>query len=357
MTGVLVAALLAAVAAAEPAVALAGADQPAQSIWRPMADGGVEHLQSGLRCPAQLGEYRLSQHRAFDPFGLDAGCSWRSSGTAITLYLTRTDKVLESYEMTKAALTQTSAALNPRLVTEEQLVVDGLEWRRAVFAFDGSARSDVWVAPLNGWTLKYRATYETTDETAVRARLSEVTHAVQESAGARLAVCARSKAPKRPGRLIDTKGLFSSPIMLAALLAQGAAPDEANVAEIIYCVDEPFQAEGKGFLLWRGVGRDGGLLQADRVTAMTLGPPPTLDLKLDAIGNSITETLSGRRQSRWIGKMSADGATSVYGFFDRRPSPHATIPLLAGVIAGEIRPLGGFDKDKATITVGVEDDK
>lgn len=90
---------------------------------------------------------------------------------------------------------------------------------------------------------------------------------------------------------------------------------------------------------------------------MTLGPPPTLDLKLDAIGNSITETLSGRRQSRWIGKMSADGATSVYGFFDRRPSPHATIPLLAGVIAGEIRPLGGFDKDKATITVGVEDDK
>lgn len=356
MGGVVLAAFLAAAAlTAQPdasAAQPAKPDPPPLSIWKALDDGQAEHLQSGLRCPAVLGEHRLVEYRAFDGFGFDVGCLLRSGSAAITLYLTRTDETDESYEMAKHAVVQTTASLNPRLTGEERLSLDGLEWRRAVYSFDGSTRSDIWVAAFYGWTLKYRVTYAAEAESAVRGQILSITQHVRATAGSRLAACLKAKAPKRSGRLIDPNGLMSSPIMLAALMSQAAAPTPADGSAITYCVEEPFQAEGKGFLLWRGMNKNGASADADRVTAMTQGEPPILDIALDDIGNAITAQLSGRKQSRWIGTMRRGEVLQVYGFFDRRPSPQATIPLLAKAINGEAKPIGGFDAKDKTILIG-----
>jgi len=347
MSGVLLAALLVA-AAPESGPS---AETPA-SIWRTVDDASVQHLQSGLTCPAALGAYRRSEHRAFDGFGFDVGCALKAPEAALTLYLTRTDKVDESYEMTKVAVTRASAALSPRLVAETQLSQDGLTWRRATYAFDGDTRSDIWVAPLHGWVLKYRVTYPAAAEASIQGDLGALTRAVQASAGARLEACAKSKAPKRTGRLIDPSGLMSSPIMLAALMSQGAAPDEPENPPFAYCVEEAFQAEGKGYLVWRGVSRDGRDAGTDLVTVMTVEPPPTLEIAVDEIGNKITERLSGRRQSRWIATMRSEKARLVYGYFDRRPSAQSTVPLLAKALSGEVKALGGLDLENKAILVG-----
>lgn len=227
-----------------------------------------------------------------------------------------------------------------------------MAWRRATYAFEGDTRSEIWLGAFHGWTLKYRVTYPEADRAAIHAQLSAVTRSVQATAGARLALCAKSKTPSRRGRLIDPAGLMSSPIMLAALMSQVAAPTPKDGAPV-YCAEQAFQVEGdKRFLLWRGVQPDGGDARADRVTAMTTGAPPTLDVALDEAGNAITARLSGRRQSRWVGTMGSAKGVDVYGFFDSRPSPQTMLFLLDKVVAGEAKPIGGYGGADGAIRIG-----
>jgi len=329
----------------------------ALSIWRPDADGGAEHLQSGLRCPQQVGRFARAGFTGFDGFGFDVSCGYDAEATTLTVYLTRTAQIDEAYNMAKAAVPRAQASRSPRLVADGVVEADGLRWRRAVYAFDRDEQSDVWMTDLHGWALKYRVTYRAADETAVRASLAAITGQIRQTAGVRLASCAKP-APARPGKRLPTKGLGANPTMLAALLSGAAASENGDKASVaapppVYCPEEAFATDGKGFLLWRTVEADGDDLKADRLTAMTMGPPPTLDIALDEVGNTITAELTGKKQSRWVATMRTQDATEVYGYFDRRPSGQAVMPLLLEILAGKAAPLGAYDHKTRSIQLNM----
>lgn len=75
-----------------------------ESIWRPGADGGFEHLQSGLQCPAASGDFRRDHVTAFNPWGTDVSCGYGGHGAVITLYLTRATGLEEAFSGAKASI-------------------------------------------------------------------------------------------------------------------------------------------------------------------------------------------------------------------------------------------------------------
>jgi hypothetical protein len=192
--------ILAALLVATPALAQPRTDKP-QSIWRTEADGAVEHLQSGLRCPKALGEFTQGDIVAYEGYGFDVGCGFSGRRGAITVYLTKLPGLdaARSYEGAKLAVGQNALFAGARELSDGPVQQGGLQWRRAVYATD-ALRSEVWVADLHGWVLKYRATYPPADAADVARQLEAMTEIARTSAGARLGACARSQPQDRRGR-------------------------------------------------------------------------------------------------------------------------------------------------------------
>jgi len=227
MRGLILAALL----AASPAAAQQMPQQHAESIWRKLEGGAVEHLQSGLQCPAAMGPFRLHDNTNYDAFGLDVSCGWNGPGTAVTAYLRRGLPLEAGFENAKQALEQGRALPGARLLREGRAELGGLTWKRAQYAA-GDRRSDIWMADQHGWTLKYRVTYPEAQAAAVRQALDAVAAQVRRTAEPRLAACARAPPPQRTGRparggKASDAGLMGA--LLGGALAAGAAQSGAPV--------------------------------------------------------------------------------------------------------------------------------
>lgn len=332
-----------------------GEKAPAQSVWKTLSGGEVQHLQSGLRCPMTLGgEFRQAGVTTFDGFGLDVGCGYNSRAVAVTLYLTRGIALAEGYAIAKTSLSQAREGRNPRLLADGRVSLGGVEWLRASFAEDGGVRTDVWMADLHGWSWKYRTTYREQDEAETRAALERLTALVQATAGAHLALCAKSQVPERPGKPAKPgRGGQVDGIMGALLGGISAAADDTGQTPvpITFCVEEPLRLKTMDFLTWHGVTPEGADARADRLTGMTVGPPPVLDIALDEAGSTIAAELTGKTVERWTATVTQGRNTLIYGHFERRPSGKLAAHLMARILTGKARSLGGYDAETKTISV------
>lgn len=338
-----------AIAAPRPA-----AEPIPQSVWRPMEGDGYEHLQSGLRCPESLGAFRRVQVAVFNPFGTDVGCGYNTGNAAITIYLTWAANVDEAFGGAKASIVEAQAARNPRLISETRQTADGLDWRRAEYTLDGVTRSDIWLTDLHGWQFKYRATYPNTAEAEVAEALRLATKGAQDSAGRHLALCKASPPPRRVGKATKVKA--DDPAVLASLVGESSAASDGRppAPPPVFCMEDGYDEGGRGFLLWRGVTPDGQDALVDRLTVMTIGPPPTLDIAPDTIGNLIAGELSGgKSRSRWIATLRQDNSTAIYGYFDDRPSAKVASALMERILTGKALALGSMSTDGKTINVNL----
>lgn len=330
MRGLLLAALL----AATPALAAPTGDAPSEqlplSVWRLTAEG-PEHLQSGFRCPPRIGDLERAGVTTYDGFGLDVSCGWNSKRSVITVYLTRGVALDKAYESAKAALMSHNEARAPRLIAERQVSMGGLDWRRADYRLDAASESAIWMADLHGWILEYRATYPEDAAQAVEDQLRAVTDLVLATAGARLDLCGRAEPPERAGREVKPTR--------AAAGDTAAGPGPAPT----FCVEKAWSGEGLNLLFWRGVAADGSDARVDRLTPMTMDAPPALESRLDETGTQV-----GRE--RWAATITQGAQTSIFAYYEGRPSAETLRPLLVGILRGKARPIGGYSVDGKAVS-------
>jgi hypothetical protein len=249
------------------------------SIWRPVGDGGQEHLQSGLLCPLAFAGYSRTQIDLYDHAGLDVSCNFAIGHRDITVYLTRrSDSTIEdAMAEAKRELFQVRAALEPKPISETRPSVGGIAWDTALYSLNGGFRTAIWMADLDGWTLEYRASYPDGDEDQVLADIATLTAIVQKSAGARLDLCHRSPVPTRTGQVVTEPKALSQAAMMTALLGGGelaaaaAGKPAAKVADVTWCVEQAIPHGSSPLLYWRGVDQNGVDALTDRLTPMTHG--------------------------------------------------------------------------------------
>jgi len=351
------AALLSA-ASAESAVGPAPAQDPGllepQSIWTRSGDGTLEHQQSGLRCPRSLGPLTRHATRIYDGYGLDVSCGYSAGDVVITVYLTRGVSPDPGLAEAKAQLEQ---RLPAKLLFEGRAAQGGLDWRKAEYVVEDAVRSDIWIADLHGWAVKYRATYPAAQAGSAAAELASLTETVLASAGKHLALCDKAAAPNRQGeRITDQKQLseFSirggllGAITLAAEKEKGAGPADPPA----FCVEQP--VENTRFLFWRGVRADGADAQVDRLTGMTMGPPPVLETTRDGLGDLVAAEASEKPQPQhWTAALSKDGRTMIFGYFEGRPSAEQLAPLMQEIVTGKATPITAYSVEGRDVNVSV----
>ena len=326
-----------------------------QSIWTRAADGTLEHQQSGLRCPRRLGPLQRHGTRIYDGYGLDVSCGYSANGVVITVYLTRGVAADPGLAEAKAQLENRSPA---KLLFEGRAPQGGLDWRKAEYQLgDGEIRSDIWIAELHGWGVKYRATYPAGEAAFAARELAALTEAVQASAGKRLAVCAKAASPARQGvRVTDAKqlgevsvrsGLLGA-IALAGQKHKGAEPSDPPT----FCVEDP--VENTRFLFWRGARANGADAEVDRLTGMTMGPPPVLEVARDGLGDLVQAEASGKAgPQHWTAAVTQDGRTMIFGYFEGRPSPEQLAPLMQEIVTGKATPITAYSVEGRDVNVSV----
>jgi hypothetical protein len=374
--------LAAALAAASPALAdTPGIDKPGaapktppapkipQSVWN-VGSGreGVEHVQSGMLCERQVYAYKLIDLHVYDGFGLDVSCGYNDRDRTLTIYLTRAPEKSDAaatYASAKDALVKGSPQRHPTLVAEDKVPDGAITWLRATYAEDGGLHSSVWIAMLSPrWIFEYRATYPVDAEPTVNAALAKISRMVQDSAGPRLKLCAAHAAPIRDGVAVTDAEELRTQATLTSILG-GAEQANAQKGEksaaippAAWCPEATFQLGNIWLLFWRGVLADGSDANADRVTGMTMGRPPELQIVMDPLANLVQQekaksTNNPKPRDRWTAMTHSGSQTWIYGYFDGRPTQEMEAALFADALQGKTKPIGGYSAEGKNITINM----
>lgn len=329
-----------------------------ESVWRPAPGDVFEHLQSGLSCPAEVAGFQRTGVATYDGFGLNVSCGYNSQTAAVTLYLTRMGPLGDAFTGAKQSLEEAWRARAPRLLVDGPTTLAGQAWLRAEYELvGGGMRSSIWVTDKHGWILKFRATYPATASGEVSAEIEALSAQAQRSAGAHLDLCAKSKAPARPGKTVTPgrdAGIDTTMASLLGGVAAASAQDEGKAAvPITFCVEDAVPQKGMNLLTWRGVTPDGEDARIDRVTGMTVTPPPALDIALDETGSLVTTELTGKVREFWLATLTQNRQVLIVAYFDGRPSFKLANDLMGRIFAGKVKALGSYSLDGKTVNVVV----
>jgi hypothetical protein len=346
-------------AASVSTVALADVTPPA-SVWKAAADGGYEHVLTGLQCPATLGRYHRRDVHVFDDFGLDVGCDYAGQTSGLTYYLTRRDAPGLDQAMAEARreLEQFGGARHPQFVSETTSNDDGLAWTIAAYADDGGLRDAIWIADLSGWTLEYRATYAADEEARVSGEIKTFAAAVRASAGARLAVCAKAAPAERHATPVTDRSEIESAAMMTSLLGgalQSAAankPSDALPAPTL-CVEHTGRYAKVPLVFWRSIAPDGSDRLLDEVTTVSSGAPVTVSFATGGLSGLMSGLGEGKadKPPQWTATFDQKGQTLIFGYFSGRPSIDQMGELVAGMLSGAAKPVGGYGVKGKDITI------
>jgi len=333
------------------------AQKPALSIWR-LGDNEAEHLQSGLVCPTTFLSYRRVDLHYYDALGLDVSCNYQGPDAVFTIYLTRRSGTSADDAMAEARreFLVGRADWHPKPVSDTSSQDGDIAWHTLIYD-DDAGRDGIWIADLHGWTLEYRITYAPAAEARMAADIAATTQFVRRSAGARLALCAKSAPPPRPGVAIKDAKTDSSSALMSAIVGaaatvaarDGKAADSAR--QVTWCVELPEGGPKADVLLWRGVFDDGSDAATDRITEMTVSAPPELISASDPTTNLIESQLG--KPPRWTASMSDAGQTRFYGYFTDRPSPAVLSVLLEDILAGKAHPLSAYSASGKSISISM----
>lgn len=349
-------ALLAAIAAAAPPPSPPElTTKPPEGVWQADSSGGYVHLQSGLACPARLGDLTRTRVHAFDKPGMDVGCNYAREGVLITVYMTKgpANQLDVAMDHARQELEQVAAARNPRQVSRAPLTSGGMTWLSAYYEEDGDIRSDIHLAAYSGWFLEYRTTYSPADTTRISVDLDRMTQAVRASADPQLTACAGSEAPVRKGKAMKSGGkLRDLAVMTIMTLAADKDPkskvEPKPSAEPIWCPDSYAEQGDLALLLWRAVPTEDQPLGEDRLTAPTLPDAPRMKLYPDSMAALIT---GGFSSVPWAAVVEEKGRSTLYGLFAGRPSDEDAINLYGAVLSGRAKGMGGVQIEGDTVKI------
>jgi hypothetical protein len=328
------------------------ADALPKSIFQmpaPFAD--ATHLQSTLVCPANIGKFERSAVVPFDGFGFDVGCSFKTPGVVITLYLTRRASQTLSDDLAVA-----EAALKQRLPDANQIdgaipnPAGGPAFSGSLYTLDDGARTGVWVADMSGWTFKFRATYSPDAEAAAVEGMSALTQKAQATAGTHLGLCAAAPKVERNGTEITDKDMLMQLSLIGGLAGQAEA-DDGFQPKVRWCAEEAVVDQQAPLLFWRNIETDGTDGPADRLSLMTMGEPLIWNVTANAAANLIIDDKA--KPEPLIHEVSFKEGTKTYlfAYYRGRPALETLAPLVKNIFAGKRNPVGAYDSKTNTVTL------
>jgi hypothetical protein len=319
-----------------------------ESIWHIEGGNGV-HAQSTLVCPASVDDFQRNQLFPFDNFGLDVGCNFDAQGTGrITLYLTRRGarELAQDFEDAKTALQQNMPDAQP--VAGAPPVPTGQSFTSAVYTRADGARTGLWVADVHGWTFKFRATYVADREPRVVAAMTTLTEKLNETAAKHLGSCAAAPPAQRRGTTITDRDKNSKLAIVAVVLFGADEPAAPGAAKDHWCAEDPIGDREIPMLFWRNIASDGS---TDRITLMTVGPPPALF----SADNPLLPTVLDDGSGQIYQLTGSQGDVSyVFAFFNGRPASATLSPMVKEIFLGKRKPLAAYDTKTNSIIISVD---
>jgi len=340
---------------AVPKPATSSQDQaPPASVWRLDSNRSYEHLQSGLACRAQVAGYDRTTALAFDGFGLDVGCNYQKGADDITLYLTRRTAGSLDDAMAEAEreLLAGRASVNPKPFSQSATGPGGGAGSTIIYAEDSNLRDGIWIGDLGGWTLEYRVTYPAADDAAIASDRREFGKMIEESAGAQLSLCARGPLPDGEGKPITGHKEVSDTALMSSIIGSAvriSAEDKKSAPEPVWCVESSAAEGQQPMQFWHALRPDGSDANADRMTLMTKGEPPTLNVSVDSMQAIINA--ESHKPIRWEASIVENGRVMIFGYFDARPPREAVSALVLAIIAGKAKAVGGYSLDGKNISI------
>jgi hypothetical protein len=303
---------------------------PPRSVFDVDVDRGATHQQSHLVCPAAVAGFPRIGTTLFDRWGFDVGCTYRNAaGSTITLYVYRAlgrGSMDEDFNGAQGSVPQVTPGAQPRGQTG--IHPPGPDWRGAGFTLPNGALTEIHIAPLSDWRLKYRVTYMPAEAGAAGAAITELSGIVARTAGPHLARCAASPPPPRTGqRNRDTDVLQA---LAAATAFEAANSVVASKPDMNWCAEAGFNAGSRDFLYWRNA--DAGTAGAvDRITPINEGPRAFVVRAPAKVVAEVMKEMGVRSAAdpETVYGLVLDGADqmSIVAIFSGRPSPQEIAPL------------------------------
>jgi len=285
---------------------------PPRSVFDIDMDRSAIHRQSGLVCPTQVTGWQRVATVVYDQVGLDVSCGYRSPAGLITLYMTKVDQALSLKAMFEEGRQALQQGLPQAMPDDRSADAPApFEWLRAGFTLQGGENhSDLLLADLSGWHFKYRVTYRSSEIAAVNAALAELTMQVSRTAAPRLAACAASPVPSRPGKHVLSVPGEKIVVAATGLLIFPVLSSTTSTSPI-WCVEGGFGARDALYLYWRNVGQ--GVSLTERITPVADGPA----IFISQLGLKLNPATGDMDYIAWV-----DGADEmrISAFFEGRPA-------------------------------------
>lgn len=331
-------------------------DRPAASVWRAGQDGAYEHILTGLVCPSTLGIYRRRSVQAYDSFGLDVGCAYAGKASGVSVFLTHRDEPALETAMGAARreLEEAHAARHPKFVSESRTREGDIDRSIVTYSRDGDMRELIWLEDLSSWTLEYRATYSAADEPRVMGEVGSFAEAARTATAPRLQACAKAAPAERRGKPVTDKGAVEASSMMTSILggamqiavAEGEATETGST---IPCLERAGVYAGFPLVFLRNVSSDGSDALSDAVTAISAGPPIIVRFS----GGGLAALLADKpdQPQEWAATYDREGQTLIFGYFSGRPTIDQMGDLVANMLSGKAKPVGGYGAKGKNITI------
>ncbi|MGA7714072.1 MAG: hypothetical protein WCA81_19425 [Rhizomicrobium sp.] len=335
---------------------------PPKSIWQAMPGGDSIHVQSGMHCPLQVGDYQRTRITVYSPSGLDVSCNYvNPKQSIVTMYLTRRSAttLADDFKEAQRELLAVTPSAVPLPEADQKSIASNLPWQQLIYSEkNGYVRSGIWIADLVGWTLEFRATYMASDEQSALVEMAALADTAQASAGPELTICAKSSVPARHGEKVTDKDEIQSAVMMATLLGamsqgtKGESGAEKEPVRIIHwCAEGLVPGVAKPILLWHGAFDDGSDASADRVTPVTIGTPPILMSAPDALADLANDDKNKNGPSTWIVSLQNEKKTWIFAIYHGRPEGAALASLMNDILDRKAVSIGGYSTDGKSINI------
>jgi hypothetical protein len=292
----------------------------------------------------------------FDKFGLDVGCNYSGASAGVSYYLTyRNGSGLpEAMLEAKRELENGNAARHPKLVSETKSREGEVDWNIAAYEDDGGMRDVIWLGDLSGWTIEYRATYRIRDESRVSTDIRTFAADVHASIGGRFQTCAKSKPAARDGKPVTDQNSVQSSSMMTSILGGGMqlVAENGKASETqspMICFEHAASYAAYPLVFSRSIGANGADKLSDVVSVVTAGAPITVNFAGGGLAGLVTDKPGQPQQ--WTATYDRDGQTLIYGYFSGRPSIDQMGDLVARMLSGNAKPVGGYSAKGKAISI------
>lgn len=334
-----------------------------KSIWRTDDKGGIVHLQSGLACDAQVGDFRRTGVTAFNATGLDISCNYMDAQkTLITIYLTRraNDSLADDFAEAERELIGAYPDASNISAPQSTAVPAGPAMQSAFYARQGGQiREGIWIGDLSGWTLEYRATWAQSEEAQTLSEIALLTQKAVQSASPQTGICAKAVPPVRDGAIITDKDEISQYLMMQSLLGAAEAVTDQKTAPgkpVTWCAEGAAGPADAHLLLWHAVYGDGSDASADKITPATEEEPMQLMSAPDMLANLADGSGDKKKadaRPRWTVSVSQGQKVWIFAIYDGRPGVEALAQFATDIAADKAKPLGGYSVNGKNITIEI----